>query len=318
MKEREFYLRSSDGRNRLHGVMWLPDGKPRAVIQISHGMTEHIERYHEFAEVMTDHGIAVYGHDHLGHGKTVHSEADLGFFSEQGGAGFLVRDLRRMTGYGKKKFPGIPLILLGHSMGSFITRRYLNVYDDGPDGVILMGTGGQGELPVLAGYLLSSAVAAAKGSRFRSRLIHELSLGNYSRRFFPPRTGHDWLSRDVEKVHEYEADPSCSFLFTTGAYRDFFRLILETSRSEKQGRIRRGIPVLFLSGSADPVGENEKGVRRVYRRYARAGIRDLTLGFYRKARHELLNETNRKEVYGDILDWLKEHISVSSGGAACP
>ena len=194
-------------------------------------------------------------------------------------------------------------------MGSFFVRRYLTVYGDGLDGAILMGTGGQRGPSVGLGYVLSLAVSAIRGSRYRSRLIYELSLGNYSRHFPEEETNHAWLSRDPQKVREYEEDAFCQFIFTAGAYRDFFRLILEVSRAEKAGKLPKTLPILFLSGSEDPVGGWEKGVRRVFRRYAKAGNENLTLGFYREARHELLNEINRDEVYGDILEWLEKQLS---------
>lgn len=309
MKTREFYVPSSDGKHRLHGIEWVPDAEIRAVLQISHGMVEHIKRYEEFAVFLTAHGIAVFGHDHLGHGKTAKGDADFGFFAEKAGHVIPIRDLRRMTAYGKKRFPGVPFFLLGHSMGSFFVRRYLTVYRDGLDGAILMGTGGQRGPSVGLGYVLSLAVSAIRGSRYRSRLIYELSLGNYSRHFPEEETNHAWLSRDPQKVREYEEDAFCQFIFTAGAYRDFFRLILEVSRAEKAGKLPKTLPILFLSGSEDPVGGWEKGVRRVFRRYAKAGNENLTLGFYREARHELLNEINRDEVYGDILEWLEKQLS---------
>ena len=283
MKTREFYVPSSDGKHRLHGTEWVPDAEIRAVLQISHGMVEHIKRYEEFAVFLTAHGIAVFGHDHLGHGKTANGDADFGFFAEKAGHVIPIRDLRRMTAYGKKRFPNVPFFLLGHSMGSFFVRRYMTVYGDGLDGAILMGTGGQRGPSVGLGYVLSLAVSAIRGSRYRSRLIYELSLGNYSRHFPEEETNHAWLSRDPQKVREYEEDAFCQFIFTAGAYRDFFRLILE--------------------------GGWEKGVRRVFQRYAKAGNENLTLGFYREARHELLNEINRDEVYGDILEWLEKQLS---------
>lgn len=309
MTEREFYLPSSDGKSRLRCVEWRPDdGEVRAVLQVSHGMIEHIGRYRELGRFLAGYGIAVYGHDHLGHGKTAADEKNLGYFSQNGAQVYLIKDLRRLTSYGKRRYPGKKIFLLGHSMGSFFVRRYLTVYKDGPDGVLLLGTGGQPQALVALGYLLSVIVSAVKGDTCRSRLLHRLSLGNYNRKFHPSKTGHDWLSRDEKLVVEYEKDGLCSSLFTAGAYRDFFRIILELTASETAGRIRLDQPVVFLSGSRDPVGDCGKGVIRVYRRYDRAGVKDLTLGFYQDARHELLNETNREEVLLDIYRWLEEHL----------
>ncbi len=307
MKEREFYLPSCDGRSRLRCLEWIPDGEVLATVQISHGMVEHIGRYREFGIWLAERGIAVYGHDHLGHGKTSAPE-DLGYFAEKNGASCVIRDIRRLTRYGMKKYPGVRHFLLGHSMGSFFARAYLTVYDDGPDGVILSGTGGQPLPLVAAGYGLCRLVCAIDGDRGRNRLLFKLSTGDYNRAFRPNVTGCDWLTRDVEKARAYEQDEFCRFRFTNGAYRDFFGLILRLTQLEKAGEVRTDVPVLFLSGDQDPVGERTHGVRRVFKRYHSAGLEDLTLGFYSGARHEILNETNREEVYTDILDWIRERI----------
>lgn len=313
MREREFYLPSSDGNSRLHCMEWLPDGEILGAIQIVHGMMEHTGRYRETAEWLADRGIAVYGHDHLGHGRTAAEKEDLGYFGDRDGEFSLVKDVRRLTLYGKRRYRGKRLFLLGHSMGSFMVRRTLTVYEDGPDGVILMGTGSQPEGMVLAGWCLASLVSAVRGRRSRSRLLHELSLGNYNRKFWPVQTDHDWLTRDMEKARSFEADPYCQFLFTAGAYRDFFRVILMDQRAERLGRMRTDMPLLLLSGDRDPVGENERGVRKVYKRFSDAGCRDITLGFYKDARHELFNETNREEVREDLFSWLLGHLEEQDG-----
>ncbi len=312
MKEQEFYLPSSDSVTRLRCMQWLPDGKTRAALQLSHGMIEHVERYREFAEFLAEQGIAVYGHDHLGHGKTAAPE-NLGYFKERGGESCLIKDLHRLTVYGKKRFPGVPLFLLGHSMGSFFVRRYLTVYEDGPDGIILTGTGGQSAAKAAAGYMAAELICRWKGDRYRSRFLHMLSIGTYNRRFSPTQTPHDWLTRDVGQARKYGEDALCRFLFTAGAYRDFFKLIFRTVRAEKAGRVRTNMPMLLLSGEADPVGENSRGVRRVYERYDAAGVFDLTVGFYTEARHEILNEINRMEVYEDICQWILGRGATESG-----
>lgn len=308
MREREFYLPSSDGKNKLRCMEWAPDGEIRAVVQISHGMIEHIGRYAEFASWLTEQGILVYGHDHLGHGRTAKGETDLGYFGDGDGAACVVKDIRRLTVYGKKRYPGVKHFLLGHSMGSFMVRRYLAVYSDGPDGVILLGTGAPAPATVFVGYSLASLICRKKGEHYRSRLLHELSLGNYNRKFKPAKTPHDWLTRDGEQTRKYEEDEYCRFMFTAGAYRDLFSVILKDEAAEKAKAVRNDMPLLILGGEKDPVGQNTKGVRLVYKWYDEAGCPDITLGFYDGARHEILNETNREEVYQDILDWVERHI----------
>ena len=308
MIEHEFYLPSSDKNYQIRCMEWRPEGEVRGVLQITHGMMEHIGRYEEFGVWMAEQGIAVIGHDHLGHGKTAETKEDFGCFGTVGGIGCLLRDIRRVSAYAHKKYPSKKLVLLGHSMGSFLVRRYLSVYDDGPDGFIFMGTGAPPAPLVFSGYILAAIMAKVKGEQYRSKLLYELSLGNYNRQFSPVKTPYDWLTRDEELSKHFGEDPYCQFIFSVGAYRDFFELILETARIEKKRRVRNDAPIFLISGDSDPVGDCGKGVRTVYERYDRAGAMDLTLGLYEGARHEILHELNRREVFGDILDWMEEKV----------
>lgn len=308
MTEREFYLPSSDKNYKIRCMEWTPDGEVKAVLQITHGMVEHIGRYREFGVWMAENGVAVIGHDHLGHGKTVVNEEDFGYFGTSGGTTCVVKDIRRVTVYMKKKYPEKKLFLLGHSMGSFLTRKYLSVYKDGPDGFILMGTGAPAEPVVFCGYLLAAAMAKVKGERYRSKLLYDMSLGSYNMKFRPVKTPHDWLTRDEAFAKSFGEDEYCQFIFTATAYRDFFKVILDTAKSEKAGKIRKDMSLLIVSGDKDPVGEDAKGVRKVYNRYSKAGVVDMTLGLYEGARHEILHETNRDEVYADILEWMDQYV----------
>lgn len=308
MDKREFYLPSSDKGFQLRCMEWRPEGEVKAVLQIVHGMVEHIGRYEEFAVWMAEHGVAVIGHDHLGHGKTVRNKEDYGYFGTSGGSVNLIRDIRRVNGYAKKKYLNKKLVLMGHSMGSFLVRKYLSVYEDGADGFIFMGTGAPPEPVVFAGYVLASLMAKIKGEHYVSKLLYEASLGNYNRKFKPVKTPYDWLTRDEELSKDFGKDPYCQFIFTTGAYRDFFGLILSGARAEKKHRVRVDAPILLVSGDMDPVGDNAKGVRTVYERYDEAGASDLTLGLYEGARHEILHEINRGEVFGDIFEWMEENF----------
>ena len=295
------------GIANLHCMEWIPSGEVKAIVQIAHGMMEHVGRYREFAEFLAGHGIYVLGNDHLGHGKTAAAAEDRGYFGEHGGAVSVIRDMRRVTVHAQRKYPGVPIFLLGHSMGSFFARRYLTVYKDGIDGVILLGTGAPKDAEVRLGYLLADTICRQRGTRCRSKLLYEMSLGNYNRKFKPVKTPYDWLSRDEKKDRDFGDDPLTDFIFTAGAYRDFFEVILKTAKLEKAGKMRTDLPILILSGSKDPVGEETKGVRRVYERYDKAGAEDLSIGFYEDARHELLNELNRDQVSADILEWIGEH-----------
>lgn len=344
MKKRDFYLPSSDGKSRLHCVEWmpepagrvansperadLPEGKPDPAVQKSraeiklwvqlvHGMNEHMGRYGEFAAFLAEHGIAVIGHDCLGHGSTAAygatelSKEDRGFFATENGGAFLLRDMRRVASYGAKRYPNAKHIMLGHSMGSFLTRRYLSAYPGKePDGVILLGTGFPALPLVFTGEMLASLFGKRKGKHYRSRLLYELSIGNYNRKFQPVRTDYDWLTRDERYVDRFLNNPRCDFIFTVGAYRDFFHEIHAAEKAEMVGYMPTVIPYLILSGDKDPVGENGKGVKKLAALYRKVGIQDITMKLYLGARHEVLNEVNREEVFEDILRWLTEKYNI--------
>ena len=307
MREREFYLPSSDGMHQLRCMEWIPDGTIKAVLQITHGMVEHIERYREFCVWMAERGIVVIGHDHLGHGKTVSNREEFGYFGSKEGMTHVVKDIRRVTVYSKKKYPDQKLILLGHSMGSFLARKYLSVYKDGPDGFILMGTGAPPEALVSAGSLLAGSMRKLKGEMYRSPLLYKLSLGNYNAKFKPVKTPYDWLTRDESLSKDFGEDESCQFIFTTAAYQDFFRLILNVAKEEMAGHARTDAPILIISGDNDPVGDNGKGVRKVYERLHKAGVDRLEMVLYEGARHEILHEINRQEVFEDLYEWVAEN-----------
>lgn len=307
MREREFYLPSSDGMHQLRCMEWIPDGTIKAVLQITHGMVEHIERYREFCVWMAERGIVVIGHDHLGHGKTVFNREEFGYFGSKEGMTHVVKDIRRVTVYSKKKYPDQKLILLGHSMGSFLARKYLSVYKDGPDGFILMGTGAPPEALVSAGSLLAGSMRKLKGEMYRSPLLYKLSLGNYNAKFKPVKTPYDWLTRDESLSKDFGEDESCQFIFTTAAYQDFFRLILNVAKEEMAGHARTDAPILIISGDNDPVGDNGKGVRKVYERLHKAGVDHLEMVLYEGARHEILHEINRQEVFEDLYEWIAEN-----------
>lgn len=308
-KAEEFRLPSSDGRSQIHVMHWKPEKQAVAVLQISHGMIEHIRRYEECACALAKQGIAVIGHDHLGHGETAGTEEDFGFFSEKNGASCIVRDIYRVRKAAARRYPGIPHFILGHSMGSFFVRRYLLTYGRGEAGAILMGTGNQ-PLPLL---LLGDAVVRLEGmvhgERFRSALLHQLVLGSYNRRVGSPGTESDWLSRDREKVTSYMEDPYCQFRFTCSAYRDFFDTMLLLKSRKQLQKMPLTLPVLMMSGEEDPVGDYGKGIRSLFRRYQKLGLADVKMKLYPGARHELLNETNREEVISEIASWIFSHLA---------
>lgn len=301
----EFTLPSSRGDADLHCVGWTVEG-PKATLQISHGMIEHITRYADFAGFLNDHGISVFGHDHLGHGDT--TPDDLGTIAESNGDENLVEDLYLVTREIDRRCPGIPHFILGHSMGSFVVRRYLTRYGDMVDGAVIVGTGNQSGIAVSFGKLVSTLLVKMKGPRYISPFLNRTVLERNDRKFKEPDLPNRWISRDPEVVKAYNSDPYCSFKFTASGYRDLFTLIQKVVRRQDIEKIPKGLPILLVSGADDPVGEMGKGVRRAEEGLEKAGLHP-EMKLYEGGRHEILNETNRQEVYADILSWLDSHIS---------
>lgn len=310
MIKEEFYFDSRDGKSKLHAVRYMPDNDAgiRCVVQIVHGMAEYIERYEEFAEFLTARGCVVTGEDHMGHGKSVGKTGKYGYFCEQDPATVLVRDVHRLKKTTQALYPEVPYVIMGHSMGSFITRNYMFRYGTGISAAVIMGTGMQP--PAL--LKVSKAVAGMQkvfcGPKHVSGLIDKLAFGSYNKRIRNPATPFDWLSRDGERVEKYISDPMCGFVFTANGFSTLFELISRLNKQENLERIPSSLPVLMVSGDADPVGDYGRGVQKAYESLQNAGLENITLKLYEGGRHELLNETNRDEVMQDVFRWMEETI----------
>lgn len=297
----DFFFPSSDGVHRVHGVLWLPEGEqPKAVVQISHGICEYAARYEPFALYLTENGYAVTGSDHLGHGQTAAGPEEYGFFTDWFA---LTRDLYTLRKEMGSRLPELPYFLLGHSMGSFQARTYLIDYPGTVDGCILSGTGQEGKLTVLLGSLLTGFGDPHKVNKF----FLSLSLGAYNKRFAPNRTSVDWISRDERVVDRYLQDPLCNFPTRAGMNHAMMTGLRYIAKKENLAKMDKETPVGLFSGDADPVGAMGKGAERVYGFFREAGCRNVTMKLYPGARHEILNEINREEVYADLLAWLEEH-----------
>ena len=308
MRKEEFYIKSRNGKDQLYCNHWLAEGQPRAVVQIAHGMIEHIRRYDGLARFLNVHQIAVIGHDHLGHGYSAEGDEDRGYFSDRDGSNLVIRDMYQITRLARKRYPGIPIILLGHSMGSFFARKYLMIFGSRINGAILMGTGYHTFAEAAAGKAMAEGIGKLKGKRYRSKLLYDLMLGSMNRRIPDARTPHDWLSTDPKAVDAYEQDEMCQFTFTAGACSDFFQILAELACGKYSDRIPKLLPILLLSGTEDPVGNYGKGVGRVYKEYQELNIRDLEMKLYDGMRHELINEAGKETVYADILAWLEKRF----------
>ena len=312
----EFTFPSSDGKHSCCACLWQPSqDSPRAVVQIVHGVAEHMGRYDRFARFLAERGYGVCGEDHLGHGKTGARDGKFGYFGARGGWDLVTRDVYQMRLWMGERFPGVPYFLLGHSMGSFLTRTYLCRYPGTIDGAILSGTGQENALRVRAGKALAGLICRVKGPDRASPLVNALSLGAYNKKFRPNRTNADWISRDEGVVDAYLKDPWCTFLPTAGMFRDMLGGLQDLANPRALSQMDPNTPVYLFSGDQDPVGGFGKGVRKVYGYFQRAGTRDLTLKLYPGGRHEMHNAVKRAPVYEDVLAWRDSHLGPAAGSA---
>ena len=304
MTKREFIFPSTDRRTKIHGIEWIPDQEVKAVLQIAHGMVEYVDRYHEFAAFLADKGIYVVGHDHLGHGQSVNSEAEYGYFPQPDGNKMVIGDIHKLRKLTEEKYPAVPYFMLGHSMGSFLLRQYLTMHSNGLAGAIIMGTGHQPLMILKAGQFVCKITALIKGWKYRSELVNSLSFGSFNKKFEPAETPKDWVTSYKPIRDVYVKDPLTSFTFTVGGYYQMFEgmKVLDTKGSVE--KIRKDLPVFFVAGADDPVGDFGKGVQRIFEKYKAAGIQDVEIKLYKDDRHEILNETDREVVYEDLYSWI--------------
>ena len=304
----EFFFNSASGNTKIHAIRYIPNGNIKGILQITHGMVEYIERYEEFANFLASRGILVTGHDHLGHGKSINSKEDLGYFSKENGNKTLLYDIYQLTQITKETYPNHPYFLLGHSMGSFYARQYLCEFGQELDGAIIMGTGNQPKLLLNLGCLLIKMIALFKGWHYRCTFIDNMAFGSYNKSFSPSRTSKDWLSKDYTKVDQYVADSLCGFTFTLNAYYNMFQGMLRLHDKNLLSRMQKNLPIFFVAGDMDPVGDFGKGVLQVSQDFRKLGMKNVELKLYPNDRHEILNEIDRDDVYKDIYTWLYSHL----------
>ena len=306
----DFTFPSSDGSTALHGRVWADDSvTPRAVFQIAHGVSEYIGRYDSFARFLAGKGFIVAGHDHLGHGQSVPEGGTPIYFADQNGWEHAVDDVAALDRKLKLDYPALPHFLMGHSMGSFLTRSFLIRYPGSVDGAIIMGTGWQSPLIIQGGLMVAGMEARRHGRRATSDLVNNLAFGGYNKPFRPNRTGFDWLSADETNVDRYVADPKCGQDATIGLFQDMLGGFRFNQKAENLARMNKNTPILFVSGAKDPVGAMGKGVEKSRTAFLHAGVKDVDLILYPGLRHEILNESSQQEVvFGDILLWLDAHL----------
>lgn len=300
---------SHDNASTIRALVWEPDDaarpdfSPRAVVQIVHGMSEHVERYAPFAEFLVGRGFVVCANDHVGHGKTA-GERDLGHMPLANGADVLVEDVHALREKVCERYPHARHVMFGHSMGSFVTRVYLTRHADGLSAAILCGTGQQPRIQTIAGRVITRLIAQIRGERHVSRFVDSLGAGAYGRAIKDARTDVDWISSDPDVMDEYIADPLCGQPFTVGAYATLASLVADATDARLARRVPKDLPLLFVAGAEDPVGDCGRGVARAVDEYRNAGVRLVEMGIYPGARHEILNEPCHEAVWHDVEEFL--------------
>ena len=306
MERIERSVPSVDGIHSLYTVMYVPAGEVRGLVQLVHGMSEHIERYAPLMQTLAENGFLAFGHDHVGHGKTARDDGELGFIAHRGGYDVLIRDVGGVSDAVAREYPGKKRILFGHSMGSFVVRLYAAVHSNALSGLIVMGTGGPNPAAGV-GLQLAKMIRGIRGEKHVSGLVDALAFGTYNDRT-EKKTVYDWLSTDLSSVKKYLEDPRCGFPFTVSAMCDLVTLNRNANRKEAYAQLRADLPVYLVAGAEDPVGAYGKGVSQVAQAYRDAGLSNVSVKLYPGARHEILNDFCKAEVATDLLDWIDRII----------
>ena len=301
----EFKFKSSTGKE-LYAKKWYDEKREnyKGVVQLVHGMEEFIGRYDEFALFLANNGYIVVGHDHIGHGNSVKDDSELGNFGCKDAWFRLTEDIHILQNIVSNQYPNLPYIVMGHSMGSLLTRTYLTIYKDKLSGAIITGTSGQ-KYGLHVGIVLALIIKFFKGGEYKSKLLERLVTGSFNNNFKPVRTEADWTTSDESRVDEYIRVAKPNRKFTVDSYIALFKGSIYLNKKDKI-KNTPNIPILIFSGDKDPGGGNGKGVKRVYNMLKEAGVEDITFKLFKNGRHEMLNEVNREEVFNFVLNWLKK------------
>jgi alpha-beta hydrolase superfamily lysophospholipase len=309
-KREEFTYDSRDGESKIHAVQWTPDkelmpeGKPYCIVQIVHGMKEYALRYDHFANYLTEQGIVVVANDHLGHGLSVREGNPHGYMCEQDAATVMVRDVHRLKKMTQQDYAGVPYIIIGHSMGSFVLRNYLTRYGTGINGAIIVGTGWHSRIIMSAGQLIVKTVGLFYGAKHQSPLLEKIGFKQYMKRIEHPQTDKDWICSDEKVVAEYIDNPMCNYVFTVNGLITLMELTKRAHDVDKMKQIPKKLPILIASGTQDPVGAWGEAPKRLYDTYLNLDLTKTQLKLYNGDRHEILNETDKETVYLDFYNWI--------------
>ena len=300
---REYWYESASG-GKIHACRWTPDGEIRGIVQFVHGIAEYAERYDDFAAFLNSRGILVVAQDHMGHGKSISEAVPQGYFS--GGWFAAAADTHRLAVDTMAEFPGVPYVIFGHSMGSFLTRTILAKYPDtGFAGAIICGTAWMPDAVVGAGKGMAAMIGKLRGERNPSPFLQKMMFGSYNNKIEHPRTPCDWLSRDKGIVDAYMADPLCGFIPSAGLVRDMMTGILYNQDRENLEKMDKNLPCFFIAGGDDPVGGYGAGVEQAAEAFRDCGMTRVDCRIYPLCRHEIHNEINRQEVYEDVSHWIE-------------
>ncbi|MCR5416667.1 MAG: lysophospholipase [Pseudobutyrivibrio sp.] len=310
--QQEYSFKSSDGHSTIHCRKWVPSGEIVAVLQLVHGMVEYIERYDEFANFMAEKGYLVVGHDHIGHGHSVEKDEDLGVMTGAHPSDFMVDDIYTHYSMTKKAYPGVPYFILGHSMGSYMLRKFLSVksaYLEDLSGAVIMGTGQESAGTCVGGLAVIGLLSLIKGKNYRSTFVRDMTYSAPYKKYdcYGKDYSKSWLSKNIENVDKYYHDKYCTYTFTLNAYKGLVEATKYACSPECPRKMRQNVPLLVISGEADPVGALGEGTKAAADALKAAGIKDVTLKLYPGDRHEILNELDRDKVYDDIYMWLDAH-----------
>ena len=310
---------SADGKSRINAKLWTcasfgsPDAPgpetPKAVVQIVHGMAEYIDRYDDLASYLVGCGFVVCAEDHIGHGGSVDDESLYGHMPAHGGKDILISDAHMLRRIVSECYSGVPYVMYGHSMGSFIVRAYIARHGDGLAAAVLSGTGNVPEGLSKMGRSMARALAAMRGETYHSKMIDGMGAGGYGKKIENARTPLDWLSTDDAVVDAYIADPKCGFMFTVGGYATLLDLTAEVVTAECAAKVPKALPCLFVAGDGDPVGDFGKGGEAAAKLLRDAGVETVDCTIYKGMRHEIHNEIGHEKVYSDIAEWIAAHVA---------
>lgn len=305
----EYRIPSNTGLTDIYIQSMVPSeiNNIKGIISIAHGMAEHSDRYTDIAKYLCSNGYAVFFHDHAGHGKSVSSDDDLGFFCKEDGNEKVVDDVRDVIGKAKELYPDLPVILWGHSMGSFIVRRFIAKYPLEVSAAVICGTSGANPA-ASAGILIAKAVSKLLGAHHRSGLLDTMAFGAYNKKF-QKKTGFEWLSVNEQNINDYVADKLCGYKFTASGFKDLFSLLASVSSKEWYNDVPEAMPLYLIAGDMDPVGNYGKGVTEVYEKLQKSGHTNVSIKLYNGLRHEIHNESERQTVLDDILAFADGVIS---------